>query len=237
MSELLQSADLRDEEDQWISVTDLMAVLMMIFLIIAVVYKAIVEVETNKIKEVAIVYDQFKQQLYEDLQQEFERDLDRWGAEIYPDLVVRFKEPDILFDTGSAEVKVEFQQILSDFFPRYVSVITSPKYFNDIEEVRVEGHTSSVCSSCSTEQESYFFNMKLSQDRTRSTLEYILELPQVQQSLPWLRNHVTANGLSFSRPVPDEAGAEDKAASRRVEFRVKTNAEQRIAKILEITQP
>ena len=48
----------------------------------------------------------------------------------------------------------------------------------------------------------------------------------------WLKQNVTANGLSSSKLIYDSNGAENRELSRRVEFRVKTNAEKRIAKIL-----
>jgi outer membrane protein OmpA-like peptidoglycan-associated protein len=78
--------------------------------------------------------------------------------------------------------------------------------------------------------------MELSQARTRSALAYALSLPQVDSQRDWLRRYLTANGLSSSRPVFDASGAEDAARSRRVEFRVRTDAETRIAKILEVSR-
>jgi outer membrane protein OmpA-like peptidoglycan-associated protein len=47
---------------------------------------------------------------------------------------------------------------------------------------------------------------------------------------------VTANGLSSSRPILDPSGHEDAARSRRVEFKIRTDAETRIAKILEVAR-
>jgi outer membrane protein OmpA-like peptidoglycan-associated protein len=78
--------------------------------------------------------------------------------------------------------------------------------------------------------------MELSQARTRSTLAYVLSLPADQQQVAWLRKYVTANGLSSSRLILDGKGAEDVARSRRVEFRIRTDAETRIAKILEVSK-
>jgi outer membrane protein OmpA-like peptidoglycan-associated protein len=77
--------------------------------------------------------------------------------------------------------------------------------------------------------------MQLSQARTRSTLRYVLTLPEVRDDVGWLRRHVTANGLSFSRLILTPDGEEDAATSRRVEFRVRTNAEERIAQIVEVS--
>ena len=52
----------------------------------------------EKIKEVAIVYSELRRELYEDLQNEFSEDFEKWEAELYKNLTIRFKEPTILFD-------------------------------------------------------------------------------------------------------------------------------------------
>ena len=53
----------------------------------------------------------------------------------------------MLFEQAEAVLKEKFQNILFDFFPRYVKILTSQKYKTDIEEVRIEGHTSSEWST------------------------------------------------------------------------------------------
>jgi len=225
-----------DREDHWIPLSDLMAGLMMVFLLIAIMYMIQVEAETDQIKEVALVYEELKQALYEDLYEEFRDDLPKWQAELDQEsLTITFGQPDVLFEIGSAELRPRFQEILGDFFPRYAGILNSPKYRDDIEEIRIEGHTSSSWETTASEEDSYFLNMQLSQARTRSTLRYVLTLPEVREDVAWLRGHVTANGLSFSRLILTPDGEEDAAASRRVEFRVRTNAEERIAQIVEVS--
>lgn len=225
-----------DQEEHWLSVSDLMAGLMMIFMLIAIVYMIKVETEADKIKEVAILYDHLKNDLYNDLHSTFKDDLTRWNAELYRDLSIRFKGPDVLFDRGRAEIKLKFQAILSDFFPRYIAIITSDKYRNDIEEIRIEGHTSSIWNNKTSDFDGYILNMALSQARTRSTLDYVLSLESVISEVEWLKAHTTANGLSSSKLIHNEDGSENPSLSRRVEFRVKTNAEARIAKIIEASE-
>ncbi len=224
-----------DQEEHWVSVSDLMAGLMMIFLLIAIIYMVNVEVENNRIKEVAIVYNQLKNELYKDLKNEFGSDFQKWGAELRKDeLTIRFNEPKILFDLGSHKLKPKFKDILNDFFPRYVSIITADKYRDSVTDVRIEGHTSSIWRRNTSEEDAYFLNMRLSQSRTRTTLRYIMGLSEVKDKLPWLRKYVTANGLSSSRLINHENGIEDWARSQRVEFRIINNAEARIARILEL---
>src|ERR1700730_4197271 len=231
------STDLDDrhqvpEQTHWIPLADLMTGLMMVFLLIAIAYMVKVEAASKHIREIAVLYERMKVELYNDLKKEFEKDLSRWGAELDRDSTIRFKEPDVLFPIGSSDLKNNFKIILDDFFPRYVYILDSDKYRDAVEEIRIEGHTSSIWSNLPPDQ-AYFQNMKLSQDRTRSALQYVLGLPAIRGDLLWLRGRITANGLSSSKTVKSPDGSEDSERSQRVEFRVRTDAESRIAKIIE----
>jgi outer membrane protein OmpA-like peptidoglycan-associated protein len=210
--------------------------LMMIFMLIAISYMLKVEADSAKIKEIAVLYERMKSELYIDLKNEFQNDLPKWGAELDQDMTIRFKEPEVLFGVGQDELKPRFQAILSDFFPRYVRILTSERYKNSISEIRIEGHTSSFWIAGTSDQDSYFKNMSLSQARTRTTLEYVMSQPAIGEHLSWLRRYVTANGLSSSRLVQNSDGSENYARSQRVEFRVRTDSESRIAKIIETVQ-
>lgn len=188
--------------------------------------------ERDKIKEIAIMYNRLQNDLYNDLYKEFEKDLDKWNALIdRQSLSVRFEAPDVLFAKGSHQLQNKFKSILDDFFPRYLAILTNEKYKNDIEEIRIEGHTSSEWQVDVSSDIAYFLNMQLSQDRTRSVLEYVMNLPQVSNQNEWLKSYLTANGLSSSKLIMTNNN-EDKEKSRRVEFRVKTNSEKRIVKII-----
>lgn len=222
-----------DSEDHWLSVSDLMAGLMMVFMLMSMVFMVNVEIERNKVRDVAILYDQLRNQLYQDLEQEFRDDMQRWGAELDKDLAFRFNNAEVLFDRGKAHLKPEFEAILEDFFPRYVRIITGDRYREDILEIRIEGHTSSGWFGAKNEDDAYIRNMALSQERTRSTLGFLLELEAMTSAKPWLKQHLTANGLSSAKTVRSDGGDEDEQRSRRVEFRVRTDAESRIATILD----
>ena len=239
----LDKRQLSGHDHHWIPLSDLMTGLMMIFLLIAITYMIKVDADTQVIKqasartkEIATLYEQMKSQLYDDLRKEFEKDLPRWGAELLPDATIRFKAPDVLFDSGHSELKPRFKNILDEFFPRYIAIIGSDKYRASIQEIRIEGYTSSFWQSATSDEDAYFQNMRLSQDRTRSALEYVLRLPTLANDLNWLRAHITANGLSYSKRIFKANGKEDFARSQRVEFRVRTDADSRIERILEATK-
>jgi len=116
---------IREQEGHWVAVTDLMAGLMMVFLLISIVFMIHVEWQRKKITDVAILYDHLRTQLYEDLLKEFGPDLPRWGAEVQPDLTFRFNKTAFLLARGESNLNPHFEEILSDFFPRYVGIITA----------------------------------------------------------------------------------------------------------------
>jgi outer membrane protein OmpA-like peptidoglycan-associated protein len=201
-----------------------MSGLMVVFLFIAVAY----------ITNIYVTYERLQTRLYTELVNEFEQDLPRWNAIIKrQDLAVRFREPDVLFDVGSAYLKPRFQSILDDFFPRYIRILTQDRYIGEIEEVRIEGHTSSEWTADADSLEAYINNMELSQDRTRSVLSYVLSLQRVAENYDWLIRRLTANGLSSSEPIFSPVDdTEDRERSRRVEFRVRLDVESRLEAVI-----
>lgn len=210
----------------WTNIADMMSGLMMIFLFISVSYMA-------SIQKKATSYFDLQKNLYQDLSREFQDDLSKWQARIDPKTAaIRFAEPDILFLPGSSELRPKFKDVLDNFFPRYLAIIARHEYKASVEEIRIEGHTSTDWLSQTGTDAAYFNNMRLSQDRTRSVLEYAMAKTAVDERV-WLRGHLTANGLSFSKPIVRDDGAEDKDGSRRVEFRVRMKAEERMQNIAE----
>lgn len=218
------SFDSEEREDNAFSLStgDLMAGLLFIFILLLMGALLQVQEKAEQDEEIVRRYDQVKTQLYIDLEEEFKDDLKVWRAEIdSTTLCVRFQEPSMLFDNNMSTLKDNFKVILRDFFPRYIDVLTKPEYRDNIEEIRIEGHTDS--------NGEYFHNMQLSQDRTRAVLQYCMELLD-PSNIEWSRTLITANGLSSSHPILYD-GVEDKSLSRRVEFRVRTNAEKQLEDI------
>ncbi len=204
-----------DQDDQWISIADMMAGLMIVFLFIAIVN---LKDQIDKLKSFEILQDRIYNELYD----EFEDDLKKWVAEIDREtLTVSFREPKIQFSTGSSEVKNEFKNILNDFYPRYLNVLWDFK--DDIDELRIEGHTSSKWQKALSNDEAYIKNMGLSQDRSKNVLIYILGL-NLGANKNWAKDKIIANGMSFSKLLIKENGFEDAIRSQRTEFRVKVDS-------------
>jgi len=218
---------------EWMSISDMMAGLMMVFMFVAIVFMVSTEREKAAMREIALTYERSKTALRQQLEDEFKNDLERWGAEILDDATIRFKEPDVLFARSSARINDDFRAILDDFFPRYVAVLSSPQFKSEIDELRIEGHTSSIWRQKSTPEQAYLENARLSQDRSLSVLNYVYLLPAIEAERGWLTEVIRANGVSYAKRLFDDRGIEDLARSRRVEFRVVTKAEEKIYTILE----
>ncbi|MCY3772198.1 MAG: OmpA family protein [Gemmatimonadetes bacterium] len=222
----------KETEETWISISDMMAGLMVIFLFIAISYMLYVRSEKDKIEQIAHTYNQLQSALIDSLNNEFRYDFEKWNAELVDTtLSIQFRANrlNVLFGQGEAKLRPYFQNILSEFFPRYLEVL---KQFKDeITEIRIEGHTSSEWITGVGPDKAYILNMELSQGRTRSVLEFVLQMPSIeQQDRNWIKGVLTANGLSSSQLlfVEGTEDREDRVKSRRVEFRVQTNAEKRI---------
>ena len=208
------------DSEHWAPVSDLMAALMLIFMFIAIVFiRDVVEAEA--------VNRQKCDEIYHLLGTEFGQDFKDWDVELLEDLTIRFRNPEVLFQSGEDEIRPRFRRVLSDFFPRYMAIVQLPAHRDDIREVRIEGHTSSEWVDASDDRDAYFLNMDLSQRRTREILRFVLDLPESDAYVAWARSRITANGLSSSRLILTEDGREDRIRSRRVEFRLLATSCQR----------
>lgn len=219
-----------------LSIGDLMAALLLVFVLLLASTLLRLQEEFEVTAGIATGYTTVKESIYKELLAEFEDDLKKWNADLDPiNLSIRFNEPDVLFDKNQSTVKVQFRDILDDFFPRYIRVLNNFK--DNIEEIRIEGHTDSDGPTRGLNKDhDYIFNMSLSQDRTRSVLQHSLSTLDVSSSKGWVKERLTANGLSSSKPINfNKTNAEDKEASRRVEFRIRTDAEKQIEEIIEKT--
>jgi outer membrane protein OmpA-like peptidoglycan-associated protein len=231
MRHMLNSRSEEQDDSHWLSVSDLMAGLMVVFLFIAIALMRNAMIEKNQIKEVAVAYQENQVAIYEALINTFSKDLERWDAQIDKDsLTFVFNSPEILFKTGEIKLNTQYMDLLKNFFPRYL--VTLGPFKESISEVRIEGHTSSIWNKYHNDTEAYFLNMELSQGRTRSVLEYVYSLNTVENERTWIKKHIAAVGFSSAKLIKKANGKEDRKRSQRVSFRVITNADIRIKQIL-----
>lgn len=218
-----------------LSIGDLMAALLLLFVLILMGVLLQLQEQVEKQNVVVDQFDNLNEELYQDLLSEFKDDLDDWHATIIDTtLSIRFEEPRMLFDNGEHELKDTFKIILDDFFPRYLSVIRRDKYLNEISEIRIEGHTSST--GVGSRDDNYIENLRLSQNRARYTLHYLFGNGSMnEEEKVWCISKFTANGLSWSKTIIDPStNKEDENLSRRVEFRVKIDAEKKLRDLSKI---
>ena len=188
----------------------------------------------NHLQSIGVLYSDVRKKIFKELEVTFQNELKNWDAQLIErDLTIRFNEPTGKFKTGDAVLPDKFKSALDEFIPRYVGIISKPEYRDSIEEVRIEGHTSSFWKDSKSPREAYFQNMALSQNRTRSTLEYVVTRPSISpKEYARLISKITANGLSSSRLRLTPEGTEDANASQRVEFRLRLNADERLEGLL-----
>ena len=229
-------------DSNWISFSDIMTGLMVIFMFIAISY--IVEVQKRQ-KERDLIFKEFKDtkdKLYAELEQEFKDDFKEWKVELDKDLSIKFTNPDVLFESGEAIIRPDFERILERFMPRYFKVLLQDKYIEKIAEVRIEGHTDAVPAP-QYDADPYIGNVKLSQLRSAEVLKYFRDMkyyknlsPESEQRLQfWL----TANGLSYGRTLDADkqltalsGNKTNNEFSRRVEFRIITTSESLVERVL-----
>lgn len=216
----------------WMSVSDLMTGLMIIFLFVAVAY--MIQVQDNQ--SVLTDYVETKQHLHERLVNEFKGDTAKWKMVVGKDLSMKFKEPEVLFAQGSGEIKPKFTKILDEFIPRYLNILLTDSLKDRIQEIRIEGHTDDL-RMVKYGKDPYLSNVLLSQERAYNVLKYIREMPSFEKYTPEQKKLLdywfTANGLSYGKALDSKesyaalsGGKIDKDKSRRVEFRIVTTGEE-----------
>lgn len=219
------------------STGDMMSGLMFVFvlLIIALIWQ--IATQNKKNNDAVSEYQDTRDEIYKTLKLAFDDSLLIWGAELdSSSLTIRFNEialdgTPVLFASGDTLLPPRYKSVMNHFFPRYLEILSADKFRDDIEEIRIEGHTDSTkCSKqCETIEQNYLYNMNLSQARSRNLLRYGLSETIVAnrpELLEFARKNIIATGLSFSQPRQTQ----DK--SRRVEIRVRTKAQDKIDAII-----
>jgi len=206
--------------------------LMVIFLFVAIAYM----IQVNENQTVLTDYVETKNHLHDKLVKEFAGDTAKWQMAIGKDLSMKFNNPQVLFATGSYQLTPTFCDILDEFIPKYLDILLKDTLSSRIREIRIEGHTDNVPAP-QFGKDPFMANVKLSQLRSYSVLEYIKNMPSYQKYSDEQRTKLefwfTANGLSYGKAVDNDGeytaisgNPIDKDKSRRVEFRIVTTGEE-----------
>ncbi len=223
-----------DTNDFWISYSDLMASILIIFIFLFI----------SKLFDMQVIYDAYTQKVEEQKESETQYN-DPEGAtdgitttreEITSKLQESFNESNleiiidentgdirlkdgVLFKSGESNLIPKGKDFLNEFIPKYFNtLLEDPSIKDEISEIIIEGHTDDVGS--------YIYNLKLSQDRAYSVTEYILNNSYNTNRKNQLEDILTVNGKSFSILIRNEDGTVDRDKSRRVEFKFSLKEEE-----------
>lgn len=222
------------EEINFISISDLMAALMLLFLLISVSFMVNVN---DKNSEIIELYDRLQilnieadntkksvQNSLEDLGEIYRRY--QQFEIVLGNLSISILSKDHHFGSGDSEVSPEFSYFLQKFCVDLYDVVLTSK--SSIESIVFEGHTDRTWTIGSSDQESYFGNMKLSQNRAYSVMRSCLSALTEKSEYIWFRSKLSAAGYSFSKSTTLRI-----YQARRVEFRINLNSSEKIRSIVQ----
>lgn len=132
-----------------------------------------------------------------------------------------------LFELGSYELSKDGKKYLDKFAPAYFNSLFTNDYLNkNIKKIIIEGHTDSqTFAGTYNDDEQYMKNMELSLNRAYNVANYITSTSYDKTNADRLRKMIIVQGASYSSPVINN-GKEDFAKSRRVELKIVTNNTQ-----------
>ncbi len=243
-------------QEYWMSYSDMMAALLLVFVLI-ISFTVLQATKLYEQKSDELVTEQTKLVTAEEEIKQQQEQLEAQQkqidaiigvrAELINEILKEFEGTDlqvsvdkqtgaisfasqVLFDFDDSELSREGCEILDDFLPRYVGILTKEEYEPFLAEILIEGHTDS--------QGSYMYNLELSQKRALSVAKYCLSddtnLFNAAQ-METLRKIITANGRSYSNPVM-VSGVEDEDASRRVEFKFRLRDEEMVQEMSNVLE-
>lgn len=193
----LKSKTLTDENPFSLSLGDLMAGLLLIFvLLLSFIMLRLENLMEEKREQLAVIDE--REQVKKLLIRRLLKELSEFDVEVDPDTgVIRIKES-ILYDFDKYELKQAGKKFLRQFIPKYVEVLLSdPDVSEHIAQVIIEGHTDNVGS--------WEYNLLLSLRRANSVAAHLFtEKFSTFDYAEDLRKLLSASGRSFAQPiVPD----------------------------------
>jgi outer membrane protein OmpA-like peptidoglycan-associated protein len=134
-------------------------------------------------------------------------------------LILRIHDDNLQFDVNKSILKPNGKAFLKTFIPTLITSLASPQFCNDIASILIEGHTDSDGND--------ELNLRLSQDRSFEVLMCALNESTLDaRKREYLLRVGSTNGMGERDliPVGCIAGRENKAQSRRVEFKIRVKS-------------
>lgn len=196
----------------WITMTDLMTGLVLVFIVMF--FYAFVSNHMEKVEQ-RLAQENANKILQETLRNE------NIKATVDPvSGIVKISDLE-LFDINSYTLSAKGKAYLDKFTPAYFNSLFTNEYMDkNIDKIVIQGHTDSqTFKGKYSDDEQYMKNMDLSLKRAYEVANYMTKTPYNKQNGDKLRKMIIVEGASFSNPILIK-GKEDYAKSRRVELKL-----------------
>lgn len=121
-----------------------------------------------------------------------------------------------LFDTGSATIRPDFDQVLQSICRDWFEALHDKQ--QNLDTMQIEGHASSEYGN-KTGRDAFDRNLDLSQERAAAVFKRCLDHGGDDDIAAWAQSNLVAVGFSSARLIKYN-GVEDRRTSRRVEFAI-----------------
>ncbi len=208
-----------EENIFWITMTDLMLGLVLVFMILF--FYSSTSNYFEKVREQAVTGSINKELVEKLKEQNIDASVDLFTG------VVKISDLE-LFDVNSYELSENGKRYLNKFIPIYIETIFGNKNYSDkISGLIIQGHTDSqTFAGLKSEEEQYLKNMELSLKRAYSVASYLPATNYDKTHFKDIEKILFVEGCSYNNPIIDKTGKEDYAKSRRVELKLVTKAKE-----------
>lgn len=216
----LRKVNKHDEEiTYWLSFSDLMTSLLIIFLLVSVYmlldYKKASDkavAVSNELKGAKSELEKFTS-INDDI---IKRIKEEFGDSVYVDDTGTLTlQSDLLFDSGRSELKPGGMEFIRKNMPRYFGILLGePEIKANIAKIIIEGYTDDLGD--------YHYGLDLSHDRALSVYTFIYNAPEFAAYRADLKNYIILTGRSetgYLKQKPDETPEVWRARNRRVEIK------------------
>lgn len=208
-----------DENIFWITMTDLMLGLVLVFMILF--FYSATSNYFVKVKEQALTGNVNAKLVEKFKSQNIDANVDLFSG------IVNISDLE-LFEVNSWELSEKGKNYLEKFVPIYIDTIFgNTEYREKITGLVIQGHTDSQSfAGITNSEEQYMKNMELSLKRAYSVANYFRHTSYNKKYSTDLEKIMVVEGCSYSNPILDNQGNEDFSKSRRVELKLVTTSNE-----------
>jgi len=203
--------DDKAEEHYWPSFTDMMAMVVLVFLfitIIAFIQSIYNSYEQTEVRNELAKATNVKKHISDIIDKKMEDKVGKDKIIRGPNNTISI-QGDVLFDTASAEISDNGKKVLKNVADAIVSIINDKELSQYIYIILIEGHTDSVP----------YDNWQLSSDRALAVLKYMQSASPVLNKDAYAK-YLAVTGYSKYKPAVQGESAEAQKKNRRISFQI-----------------